>query len=139
MEHAVELMMGVGFLVLGASMFLRTADWTDWLSYLAQRGRHSSLILGIVNLLMGAFVVSFHWVWEGVAAVVTIFGVLFIVRSCLLLLFPGFLPEMLRRLQPRADNLITFAGLIVGGIALMLLYDWSIQTGLSNGFIGQVF
>lgn len=129
MEYAIELMVGICFLVLGLSIFLRTHDWIGWVGHIKQQGRNASLVLGVVNLLLGSFILAFHWVWEGLAMIVTIFGVLFTFRSVILLLCPGFLPKMLECLTPRLNGVFKLAGVIVTLIGAIVLYDWNMSTG----------
>ena len=122
MEQSIELMTAICFLVMGLSMLFRTSDWQAWVKHLQAQGRSTSLVLGSINLLLGSFIVAFHWVWEGIGLIVTIFGVLFLLRSVVLLFCPGFLPKMLKKLAPRMGGLVTVSGLVITGIAVLLLY-----------------
>ena len=123
MEYSIELMTAICFAVLGLSMLFLTADWLAWIKHLQAQGRNTSLVLGSVNLLLGSFIVAFHWVWEGIALIVTVFGILFLFRSIVLLFCPGFLPMMLEKLMPRFNGLVKASGLIIAAIAAALFYD----------------
>lgn len=104
-------------------MLFRSEDWQAWVTHLQVQGRNTSLVLGSVNLLLGSFIVAFHWVWEGAALLVTLFGVLFLCRSVVLLFCPNFLPKTLKKLAPRMNGLITLSGLVITAVAVILLYD----------------
>lgn len=123
MAYPIELMVAIGFLVMGLSMLFRTSDWQAWILHLQAQGHNTSLVLGSINLLLGSFIVAFHWVWEGVAMIVTIFGILFLCRSVVLLFCPAFLPKMLKKLAPRMDGLIMLSGLVITAVAVVLFYD----------------
>ncbi len=123
MEQSIELMAGICFLVMGLSMLLRTSDWMDWITHLQAQGRNTSLVLGSVNLLLGAFIVAFHWVWEGIALIVTLFGVLFLFRSVVLLSCPGFLPGWLQKMAPNMGKIVKLSGLVIAAVAVSLFYD----------------
>jgi len=99
------------------------ADWLAWITHLQAQGHTTSLVMGSVNLLLGSFIVAFHRVWQGIALIVTVFGVLFLFRSVALLFFPGFLPKMLKKLAPRSGGLVRVSGLIIVIVAAALFYD----------------
>jgi uncharacterized protein YjeT (DUF2065 family) len=132
MEQSIEFMTGVCFTILGLSLFLRTTEWSEWASHLKARGAKASIVIGMVNLLLGSFILAFHWVWEGLAMIVTVFGVLFIFRSIVLLMFPNVFPYMLARMTSYFKCLFKVAGAVVFILGSVLLYDWNLQMVLLN-------
>ena len=132
MEQAIELMMAICFLLLGLSLLFRSGDWLDWMHFLQQRGTNSSIVLGMTNLLLGTFIIAFHWVWSGLAMIVTIFGCLFMFRALVLLMCPKFLPGMLKHVLEHHRSLIPFAGVFAAVVGLLLFYDLSALSALAD-------
>ena len=130
MEQSIEFMFAICFLLVGLSLLFRSGNWLDWMHYLQQRGTNSSIVLGMTNLLLGTFIISFHWVWNGLAMIVTIFGCLFIVRSLVLLMCPKFLPGMLKHILEHHRAMIPFAGAFATVVGGLLLYDLSALNAL---------
>ena len=122
MEQSVEIMAGIGFLILGVSILLRPASWAEWVAGIGRRGHSAILTLGGVNILLGPFILAFHWVWSGVAMVLTIVGILLTFRGFLCLLFPDFVKSMIERMTPHLTPLLRFGGLVTMLIGLAALY-----------------
>lgn len=74
-------MAGVNFLVLGLSYFFNSGDWIAWISHLQKQMRRGSLTIGMINLLIGGFILGFHWKWEGIALVLSVVGVLATIKG----------------------------------------------------------
>jgi len=74
MEQAVAFMAGANFLVLGLSYFFNADDWIAWIAHLQKQERRGSLTIGMINLLIGGFILGFHWKWEGLALVLSVAG-----------------------------------------------------------------
>lgn len=121
MEHALELMAGICFLALGISSVWRAEDWIHWAKNQQAKGRNGSLSLGMIALLFGSFILAFHPVWQGLPLVLTLLGVLAIIKGCMMLAFPGWLPGQLERLFPHLKLIIKIKGalLMLLGAALL--------------------
>jgi hypothetical protein len=130
MTLPIQFMTGICYLIIGISFILRTDDWRAWVEHLQKDPRVKSLILGAINLLIGAFVLAFHWIWSGVGMIVTILGCIGILKGAVYVLCPGWLGTKLGWFAVRAQPWFKICGLIMAGLALLLLYDWSIQAGL---------
>lgn len=124
MEQAVAFMAGVNFLVLGLSYFFNSGDWLAWIAHLQKQVRRGSLTIGMINLLIGGFIIGFHWKWEGIALVLTVVGVLATIKGTTYMLFPSFLPGVLEWLEPHCRGLLLFASLVLIGISLASFYEW---------------
>jgi len=127
MAYSIELMTGICFLMLGLSLLIRFPDWVDLLVDIQKKGRTASLSYGMLNLLLGSFVVAFHWVWDGIAMLVTIIGLIMLLKGFVYMLFPGYLPAKFAMIIPRYNNLIRVAAVLMAIIGGVLLYDcWAI-------------
>jgi len=124
MEQAVAFMAGMSFLVLGLSYLFNSDDWIAWIAHLQKQVRRGSLTIGMINLLIGGFILGFHWKWEGIALVLTIVGVLATIKGTVYMLFPNLLPAVLEWLEPHCRALLLFAGIFLIVIAAAAFVEW---------------
>lgn len=103
MEKNVEIYVIVNFLVIGASHFFQAQVWVDFFKWVGSKGLVGSFANSFLSLSFGSFIVSFHWVWEGVIpTAITCLGIAQVIKSII-----GFvLPEIaLKNMQkPMAQN-----------------------------------
>jgi hypothetical protein len=124
MEQAVAFMTGVTAVVMGFSLLLRWRDWREWIRLLRTQGRPAALIIGYLHLIIGTFIVGFHWKWEGMPLLVTVVGLTAIAEGVVYTLFPNFMLVMLAWCEQRGSTLFRVAGLttiIIGGV---ILCEW---------------
>lgn len=122
MEQAVEIMAGISLLAVGLSYLFRPKDWAVWLEAVREQDRSASLSFGMISILIGSFIAGFHWVWDGMAMIVTIIGVIFIIKGSVYMLFPGWLPAKITMLMPRYNPLLRVSGIVLIALALAVLY-----------------
>lgn len=134
MEQAVALMAGISFLVLGLSYFFNADDWIAWIANLQKQERRESLSLGMINLLIGGFIIGFHWKWDGIALVLSIVGVLATINGTIYMLFPSLLPAVLRILEDRCRAILLFASIALIAIALASFCEWWQLAGHAYGW-----
>lgn len=126
MITSVEVMVGLIFVVLGISIMLRPAIWGALITRMAQSQDHSTILAaGSINLALGAFIVSFHWVWSGLSAIITLIGVLLLLRAAFLMYYPAKAKTMIVKMQPQMSPLLNFSGIICIILGLLaLLAAW---------------
>lgn len=95
MQQSIGTMAGVSFLALGLFYLFRAQDLVVWLEALQKEGHSASLTTGAISIMIGFFIVGFHWIWEGWPMILTIIGVLVIIKGFIRPLFPGCLPANL--------------------------------------------
>lgn len=127
MEQAVLYMAGIGFSVLGLSYLLRADTWDAWLQAAAARGQQASLVFGSVNLLLGSFILAFHPVWTGLPTVLTVIGLLTLLKGSIYLLFPGWLPIKLAKIRMREKPLLRGSGVALLTLGVFFLSLWCIE------------
>lgn len=124
MEQAVAFMAGANFLVLGLSYLFNADDWIAWIAHLQKQERRGSLSIGMINLLIGGFILGFHWKWHGITLVLSVAGVLATIMGTIYMLFPSFLPRVLEWQEPHCRALLLFASLVLIAIAAVSFYEW---------------
>lgn len=124
MEQAVQLMAGLSFTILGLSYLFRAREWNGWLIEVEQRGKQASLVFGGISLLLGAFIVAFHPVWEGIPLILTIIGILSLIKGTVYLLFPQWLPTKIKYIHQSERPLLRASGVLFIIIGAVLLNHW---------------
>ena len=124
MDKAILFMGGVSLLVVGASFLFRATLWNNWLEQVETRGQQASLTFGSINLLIGTFIVAFHPVWDGPTFLLTIIGIIALVKGMVYLIFPAWLPLKLRYIHTSEKPLFQIAGVAFILIGLILINEW---------------
>ena len=124
MEQAVSFIAGTSFLVLGLSYFFNADDWIAWIYHLQKQERRGSLTIGMINLLIGGFILGFHWKWEGIALPLSVAGIFATVMGSIYMLFPSWLPAVLRQMEPQCRAILLLASVVLIAIALTSFYEW---------------
>lgn len=128
----IQLMTGIVFLVVGLSYLIRAGDWFVLLDHLQKKGRYGSLLTGVILLFTGSFIISFHWIWQGMAVIVSLTGVILVLKGAICLLYPYWLPAKLARLEHyNLTGMIRIAGIVLIILSGFILYSWS-DGGISS-------
>lgn len=133
MEPAIEFITGVTLLFIGISYIFRQKDWIIFLEHLEKKGSRAGLSMGAINTVAGSFIVAFHWDWEGLAAITTILGSLFLFRGFICLIYPNLVISKIRMILKKAKtnlNVIGLVSMLLSGI--ILLGWWDVQYGWQN-------
>ncbi len=133
MEPAIEFITGVTLLFIGISFIFRQKEWIMLFEHMEKKGSRTALSLGILNTVAGSFILGFHWVWQGIAAITTILGLLFIVRGFVCLTYPGIIIAKFRMVLKNAKtnmNIIGLVSMLLSGA--ILLGWWQVQYGWQN-------
>lgn len=115
-QSAVQLIMGIGCLLIGLSHILQPRMWQEYFAALHEQGTVGVLIRTMTwELWPALIVVTLHQVWSGPGVLLTIFGWLLLAKSAVSLLVPqiGLRSMAMSRRGP--------AGFVVGGGILICI------------------
>ncbi len=124
MEHAVAFMIGISALVIGFSFLIHGKGWAEYLKHVHKAGQPAALMIGYLHLLVGTFIVGFHWKWEGMPLLLTLLGVKAIAEGFVYTLFPNAMLMMLAWYEPRQRVLFPIAGIVTMVIGGLVLCEW---------------
>jgi len=84
-----------------------------------------SMLFGIISLVFGMLIVTYHNIWNGWAVIVTIMGWAGIIKGALILIFPTFLEDSsMKVFKGGLSKIIPYTtilmGLIIGYLALVV-------------------
>lgn len=129
MELSIQFMAGVSLTLLGLSYLIATKDWIMWIENLERQGRKASLTIGSINLLIGSFILAFHWVWQGWPLLVTLIGAMALLKAATYLLCPGWLPAKLSKIHKQLPGWLKTSGITLSIIGMVIVYSWGQQIG----------
>lgn len=131
MENQVELLVGLSLLITGLSILFNPRDWIHFINHIKQRGNWAIMIAGIADLLFGALIISFHWVWSGLPIITSAIGLALFLRGSIRLIFPKWVLGILSH-----EKVFLISGAIFALIlAYFVLYGWY----LASNFYGVNF
>lgn len=129
MEQSIQFMTSISLIIFGLSYLTSANDWIMWIEHLERQGRRASLTLGSVNLLIGSFILAFHWIWQGWPLLVSLIGVIALVKAGTYLLCPGWLPAKLSKIHKQLPGWLKISGLILIIAGIVIGYYWGQQVG----------
>ena len=117
MERALEVFAVVQLTVIGLSHIVFHRAWAEFFVWLTSRGRAGAFANGFMSLALGSMVVAFHQVWSGLPMVLTIVGVLSLVKAAHCFLLPDLALRSMGRVKPERSREFIGAGVVALGIA----------------------
>ena len=122
-EILVERLVALCFLVTGVSHVAQPRAWVRFFIMLRDKGETGSLLNGLINFPLGAFIVSFHNVWHGLPLVVTLLGWSLVIKSLIYLTYPKHGLRMLSRISEERSWIFVAAGVLsiaLSGLILLI-------------------
>jgi hypothetical protein len=89
-QHAIEVFAFLNFAVVGLSLVLRPRAWAAFFLWMRREGEAGAVIYGLLCVLWGSLIVSFHPDWHGILVILPAFGVLQLFEGFVFLLAPPF-------------------------------------------------
>ncbi len=86
-------------------------------------GRPGAFLNGMLSLLMGSLIVSFHNVWTGLPVILTVLGWSFVLKAAIVFIRPDWGLRSMARIQPENSRLLIVPGLILVAVAGVLAYS----------------
>jgi hypothetical protein len=88
-QRAIELFALLNFAIVGLSLILRPMAWASFFTWMRREGDGGAVIYGLMCVLWGSLIVSFHPTWHGLLIILPAFGALQLVEGIVFLLMPG--------------------------------------------------
>ena len=121
LTRAVEVYASVHFTVMGLSHLVRPSAWVQLFELLRDQGAPGVFAHGLLSLFFGATIVSFHDVWAGPGAALTVAGWLYVAKAVARFLAPDVQLASLKRVSDARKWELQIAG-----AAYLLLALWLI-------------
>jgi uncharacterized protein YjeT (DUF2065 family) len=124
MHKAIELFAAIYFLVIGLSHLLQPIAWVEFFSSLRAMGRPGAFLEGFLCLTFGTLILSFHNIWSGLPTVLTVVGVLQILKGILRFCAPNLALRIYARMSPDRAWHFRIAGVFSIALGMLFGYIW---------------
>jgi hypothetical protein len=122
-DKEAEVFAALMYFALGLSHIAQPNAWAELFLLLKSQGKAGAFADGFMNLLLGAIIVSFHNVWQGLPMVVTIIGWGQFLKGLRILVLPQIhLNQIERRVSLERAWIFRPAGAML--IALSILFGY---------------
>lgn len=122
METSVERLVAINFLVFGLSHLLQPRVWVEFFIMLREKGEVGSFLNGFVHFPLGAFIVAFHNVWQGIPMIVTLIGWGLVIKGTLYFAYPRHGVRMLSIVSIDRSWHFVVAGVLSIALGGLILY-----------------
>jgi hypothetical protein len=128
LERSVEVFAVVQLGLAGLSHILHHRVWAEFFIWLRARGYAGVFVHGLMSLGFGAMILAFHQVWTGVPMVLTVVGVLYLMKAVQCFVFPGVSLRSLERVSVERSWVFAVPGAVFVGVAGVVGYGLMIGT-----------
>jgi hypothetical protein len=122
MARAVEVFAVIQLVIIGVSHVGFHREWARFFIWLRERGLTGAFANGFTSLAFGSVVVAFHPVWSGIPLVLTVFGVLNLVKAAVCFLFPEVALRSMQRVSLERSREFVVAGVVSLVVATVTAY-----------------
>ena len=120
LERGLELFAIIHLGLMGLSHVVQHRAWAEFFVWLRERGQPGVFVHGFLSLTFGAMIVAFHPVWTGLPMVLSIVGVLYLVKAVQCFLFPAVSLRSLGRVTLEGSRMFMAPGVVFLGIAVVV-------------------
>ena len=121
LERALEIFAVIHLGLLGLSHILQHRAWAEFFILLRGKGYAGVFVHGFLSLGFAAMILGFHRVWSGLPMVLTIVGVLYLVKSLQCFLLPAVSMRSLDRVTLDGSRVFVGAGVMFLAIASVVV------------------
>ena len=122
MERAIEILAVIQLTVIGVSHIVYHRAWAEFFIWLRSKGDPGVFANGLLSLTAGSLIFSFHRVWSGIPLVLTVFGILNILKAATCFLFPARAMRSMERVSLERSREFVVAGAVSLAIAAVIGY-----------------
>ena len=122
MERAIEILAFIQLTVIGLSHIICHRAWAEFFIWLRGKGVIGAFANGFLSLAAGSLIFAFHRVWSGIPLVLTVFGLLNILKGANCFLLPDLALRSMGRVSLEKSREFVAAGVISLVIAAVVGY-----------------
>ena len=122
-QHAIEVFALLNFAIVGLSLVIRPTAWALYFAWMRREGEAGAVIYGLLCVLWGSLIVSFHPTWHGLLVVLPAFGALQLFEGLTFLVAPEFGLRLMAIFNAERLGLFRLLGLIA---LVLAVYIWVI-------------
>jgi hypothetical protein len=119
-QRAIEVFAMLNFAIVGLSLVIQPMAWARYFVWMRREGEAGAVIYGLLCVLWGSLIVSFHPTWHGLLIILPLFGSLQLLEGLTFLIVPGFGLRLLGIFSEERLGLFRLLGLIALALALYI-------------------
>lgn len=119
MTRALEIFAVIQLTIVGLSHIIRHRAWAEFFIQLGALRYRGVFLHGFLSLAFGAMILAFHRVWSGMPLVLTIVGVLYLMKTVQCFMSPNVSLRSLDRVTLERSRLFIGVGVFFLSIALV--------------------
>jgi hypothetical protein len=119
-QRAIELFALLNFAIVGLSLIVRPMAWARFFTWMRREGEGGAVIYGLMCVLWGSLIVSFHPTWHGLLIILPAFGVLQLIEGIVFLLMPGMGLRLMAIVSEEQTWIIPILGVIALALAVYI-------------------
>jgi uncharacterized protein YjeT (DUF2065 family) len=119
-QHAIELFALLNFAIVGLSLVVQPKAWARYFEWMLREGEAGAVIYGLLCVLWGSLIVSFHPTWHGLLMVLPVFGALQMLEGLVFLVSPVLGLRLISVFSGERLWLFRLLGLIALALALYI-------------------
>lgn len=118
--ESIQLFVAINLFVIGLSHFLQPRMWVEFFEYLVSKGNVGNIFNAMISVGMGSFILSFHLVWEFPAIIVTIYGLLQLLKGTVYLVLPSVGLESIKNVNKKSEK-FKWVGIVMCMLSLLII------------------
>ena len=118
MTRALEIFAVIQLTLVGLSHVVQHRAWAEFFIRLRRPGYAGVFVHGFLSLGFGAMILAFHRVWSGMPLVLTIVGVLYLMKTAQCFLLPEVSLRSLNRVTLERSRVFIGVGVVFLLIAI---------------------
>jgi len=122
MEMAIEKLVAICCFVIGLSHILQPRAWVQLFLRFRERDELGIIYTGLLHFPLGALVVAFHNVWQGLPTIVTILGWGWLIKGLVYLCSPKHGMRMMDRVSLEKSREFVIAGIVLIALSPVIAY-----------------
>ena len=123
MEVAIQKLAIVSFFIIGLSHIFQPRVWAQFFIDLRSKGEIGSFINAFIHFPLGALIVAFHNVWQGIPTILTLLGYAWVLKSLVYFVLPSFGLKSMSRVSLEKSRGFIVAGVMMLCIGSLLLFS----------------
>ena len=120
MAESIAIFATINFAVIGLSHIWQVQGWRDFFQQLHSMGRAGAFANGMITLLMGSLIVSFHNVWTGIPIILTLIGWGYVLKATIVFVNPEWALRSMKSVENAPQIKFRIAGIGLMVIALTI-------------------
>ncbi len=126
-QQSMQLFVAINLFVIGLSHFVQPKIWIEFFQFLYKKGNVGNIFNALLSLGMGSVIVSFHFYWKWPIVLVTIYGVLLLLKGLIYLIVPLVGVKSIGTIN-NSSRKFKWVGLIMCALSVFLMFNLLVES-----------